>query len=195
MAPDTVVTISYRLSADGELVDDISDAPISFVFGYGQVLPGLEEGLAGLRRGTHRRLELAPALAFGERDEEAMLEIDRHDFPGGEAAEVGSWIEVTGPDGLEVSLPVVEVSEDALLVDRNHPLAGKTVVFEVQVRKVRPARDEEIQAAQQELDEQLVGESAIVYGSQPGTEGSPDLVQLRRPERATAHRDGEETTS
>jgi FKBP-type peptidyl-prolyl cis-trans isomerase SlyD len=196
--PDAWVTVAYRLYDEaGQLVDEVGeDDPLGFVFGCAQVLPALERDLEGAKAGDRRTVEAGPGDAFGERDEGALLEVDRDDFPGGEAAKVGDEIVASGPDGVEVAHRVVEVTDDAVLVDLNHPLAGQRVRFEIEVCEVRAATDAELDAAQAAVDELIVGEGAIVYGSQPGDElpgdasGGADapnehLVQLRSPSRTS----------
>jgi FKBP-type peptidyl-prolyl cis-trans isomerase SlyD len=194
VAPDVVVEVAYRLfDESGALADEVTaDEPLSFLYGYAQVVPALEDGLSGARVGEPRRIDAAPVEAFGERDDGAMLEIDRHDFPGADAVGPGDEVVVTGPDGLEVAHRVVDVTADAVIVDLNHPLAGQRVRFEVTVCSLRAASDDELDAAQAVVDELLVDAGAIVYASQPGAEHTRDdprtteganerLVQLRNP--------------
>ena len=196
VGPDALVTVSYRLFDEaGELVDDVSE--LAFVFGCAQVLPALERGLLGASPGDERTIEADPEEAFGDRDEEALLEVDRADFPGGDAAQVGDEIIATRPDGVEVAHSVVEVTDDVVLVDLNHPLAGQRVRFVVSVLNVRRATDDELDAAQAALDELVVGDGAIVYASPPDEglnegdapslrdDSGEDLVQLRRPSRTS----------
>lgn len=178
------VAVTYRLYDEaGELADEVGpDAPLAYVHGYAQVIPGLEAGIEGAALGERRTLRLAPELAFGGRDEEAVLEIDRGDFPGSDRAAVGDELIAEAPDGTEVAFRVVGVSPDAIVVDRNHPLAGQSVRFEIEVVALRPASDAEIDAARADVDERVVYESTIVYGSEPsgGGEPAPELLQLRR---------------
>lgn len=178
VGPDTVVEIAYRLfDQDGRLCDEVPPRdPLRYVHGYAQLVPGLERALAGARAGERRSAELAPEEAFGARDEDAVLEIDRADFPDAERARVGDEIVATAPDGSECSYRIAAVG-DEIVADRNHPLAGQRVRFEVRVLSVRPAREDEIAAAQAELDERIVYAGTIVYGSEP--EAAP-LVQLHR---------------
>jgi FKBP-type peptidyl-prolyl cis-trans isomerase SlyD len=159
--------------------------PLCYVHGYGEVLPGLEAGLAGAEVGEERALSLPPEEAFGERDPEAELEIDRHDFPGGETVAVGDEIIAEGPDGVEAVHHITGVTDNAILVDLNHPLAGQRVRFEALVCSIRAATDAELDAAQARADDRIVYASSIVYGSQPppssgaGSGGDPQLIQLR----------------
>lgn len=174
-----VVALAYRLrDASGNLVDSVTaDEPLRYVHGYAQILPGLEAGVEGAQAGERRTLTCPPDEAFGERADDNVLEIDRQDFPGGEQAAVGDEIVATSPDGVEVTHLVVEVTPEAVWVDLNHPLAGQTVTFEVEVCEVRPASDEELDLAQQDADERIVDGGTIVYQSEP----TPDLIQLRSP--------------
>lgn len=182
---DMVVAVAYTLQDEAGTVVDARSAeePMTFVQGHAQVLPGLESGLDGAVAGERRTLRLGPEEAFGERDEEALLEVDRHDFPGGEGASVGDEVVATGEDGVELSFVVVDVSDETILIDRNHPLAGQTVTFEVEVLSVRPATDAELDAAHEELAQHVAYESAIGYGSSPPTTADGDdsagLIPLR----------------
>lgn len=185
VSPDTVVRLAYRLyDSSGDLVDEVrAESPIEFVHGYAQVLPGLDGAIDGVAEGEGCVAQLLPELAFGERSEEAMLEIDRHDFPGGADVQVGDEVLVSGPGGIEVPMPIVALTEALMLVDLNHPLAGQSVRFEIDVLTVRAATDEQIDAVQAEMDEHIANERGIVYDSDfPGVEPAESLVQIRRRE-------------
>jgi FKBP-type peptidyl-prolyl cis-trans isomerase SlyD len=183
VAPDKAVSLAYRLyDAAGELVDEVcADDPLEYLHGYAQIIPGIDEAIDGLAVGDRRVIKLPPALAFGERAEDAMLEIDRDDFPGGADVEVGDEVMTSGPGGVDVPMPIVALSESLITVDLNHPLAGQTVRFEVEVCAVRDASDEQIEAAQSEIDERIANEYRIVYDSDPPASDA-NLVQLRRRE-------------
>ncbi len=179
VGPDMVVSVTYRLfDAEGEQVDETSE-PLTFVSGYAQVIPALERGLAGAKAGETRRVEASPDEAFGERDPEAIIEVDARDFPGAEVAAPGDEVEAESSDGDVITFRVVEVGSDSILIDRNHPLAGQDVRFDVEVVAVRPATDEELDAAMAEADEHIAYESTIVYGN-PSPEPPSELIQLRR---------------
>ena len=109
--------------------------PIEYVHGYGMLVPGLEAALVGLKTGDKRKIIIPAEEGYGERDEELMLEIERAEFPDG--VQPGDEFVATSPDGDEVVLHVVEVNEDGVLVDANHPLAGMTLHYEVEVKNVR----------------------------------------------------------
>jgi FKBP-type peptidyl-prolyl cis-trans isomerase SlyD len=196
-----VVTLAYKLYDDAGRVRDSAsrEHPLKFVHGYAQVVPGLERGIVGAQAGERRKLSLGPEEAFGERDPDAVLEIDGADFPGGERAQPGDEIVATGPDGTECAYRIVAVRDGDIVADRNHPLAGQRVRFEIEVLAVRPAHEQEIAAAQDDMDERIVYANTIVYQSEPDEDaasaseppgylggGSPTpppgggLVQLRK---------------
>jgi FKBP-type peptidyl-prolyl cis-trans isomerase SlyD len=153
--PNSYVTVDYVLTDDdGEVLDASAEEggePIEYVHGYGMLVPGLESALAGMQAGEQKKIVVSAEEGYGERDEELMLEIDRGEFP--DTVQPGDEFVAASPDGEEVVLHVVEVNEDAVLVDANHPLAGMTLHYQVDVRTVRAATEAEIEAAARSLDE------------------------------------------
>ena len=154
---DAFVTVSYALfDPKGKLIERTApDEPLTYVHGYSQILPGLESGLAGLAAGDKRSFTVPPEEAFGDRDEDAVIELDKRDFPKGRKLAVGDELVAEGPDGDELAMRVVSIKKDSVVVDTNHPLAGLTVRFDVVVDAVRAATADEIAEAQAELEEQL----------------------------------------
>ncbi len=149
--PNMLVTLEYRLLdlESGDCLDDTTTQsdPMSFVSGYGMVVPGLEAGLQGMSEGEMKRIELDPSAAFGLRDDELVFELPLSELPEGMKPKPGDELEIdTDEDGAETFV-VVEVSGENVLLDANHPLAGREVVYEVKVRGVRPATPEEIESA------------------------------------------------
>jgi FKBP-type peptidyl-prolyl cis-trans isomerase SlyD len=166
IAPDTVVTLSYVLFDEhGTPVDDSADGdangePLTYVHGYAQIVPGLERQIEGLHAGDKRAFSLVPDEAFGERDEDAVFEVDKSDFPDAGTVAVGDEFMADGPDGEPIAMRVLEVRSDGFLVDANHPLAGRTLRVEVAVSAVRAASEAEIAAAQGALEAAIAGECA-----------------------------------
>lgn len=151
---DVFVSLAYVLyDQDGNVAGEATaDEPLSYVHGYAQIVPGLERGVDGLRAGETRTIVLDAEDAFGEPDEKGVFEIDRADLPnGGVTLAEGDEIVASDDEGDEINMRVVEVKKDCVLVDTNHPLAGQTVRFEVTVRSVRPATEDEIAQAEGEL--------------------------------------------
>lgn len=150
VGPDVHVTIAYSLFAEDEPVEEAELVTVSYVHGYGQVLPALEAGLAGLGEGAHRSVVASPEDAFGPHEADGVFELEKDGLVGAESLKVGEEVVASGPEG-DVILRVLEIREGALLVDTNHPLAGKTVRFEVDVIALRQATEEEIADAEDEL--------------------------------------------
>lgn len=160
IAPDTVVTLSYvLLDQRGETVDRVTrEEPLTYVHGYAQIVPGLERQIAGLHAGEKGTFEVEAEEAFGERDEDAVFPVDRTEFPDADDVAVGDEFMAEGPDGEPIAMRIIEVRPDELVVDTNHPLAGQRIRFEVEVAGVREANEEEIAAAQAELEQLLADE-------------------------------------
>jgi FKBP-type peptidyl-prolyl cis-trans isomerase SlyD len=148
VAPGVVVGIDYRLTVeDGTEVDNTSGRdPLHYLHGHGNIVPGLESALEGLEQGASIDVELSPEDAFGVRDEQRVVEVERErlDFD----PEIGAVVAAQLPDGRMQHLQIAEVTDDIVTLDGNHPLAGETVRFEVTVRSLREATDEEIAAGQ-----------------------------------------------
>lgn len=147
------VRLGYRVfDAEQELVDESDPAiPLTVVAGYGQLLPALERALDGLAAGDRTSVALAPRDAYGARDPHAIIEVDREDFPPDVAP--GDRFEAERADGAIVVLQVIDVLDDAVVLDTNHPLAGQRVRYELEVLEVRPAAAEELQRAVRLLEE------------------------------------------
>ena len=141
--------LGYQVFDEEDAVVETGESELSCLIGYGVLFPALEDKLEGLAQGSQRTVLLKPAQAFGERDPEAQVEVDRADFPEDVAA--GDCYEAEDEEGRPVLLQVLNVSEDAVVVDSNHPLAGQTLRFEVEAREVRPATELELLAAEQRI--------------------------------------------
>lgn len=155
IGPDTVVTLAYVLfDQDGNIAEEAKkEEPLTYVHGYAQIVPGLEKGVIGLGRGDKREIVVDAEEAFGEPDEKAILEIDRADFPNvGRPLQVGDELVAQDDEDDEIVMRIVEVRKDTVLVDTNHPLAGQTVRFQVEVCDVRAATEDEIADAEAELE-------------------------------------------
>ncbi len=175
IGPDSYVTISYLIFEDGKaepievggpeegpeeaaegaegvVTGDRFRTRLSYVHGYGLMVPALEKGLIG-REAGHKVVVLAdPVDAFGLYEQDGVLEIEKDGLEGSEELRQGDEVLASGPEG-EMIMRVLEVRPDTIVVDTNHPLAGKKIRFEVDVVEVRPATDEEIEEAQDELED------------------------------------------
>jgi FKBP-type peptidyl-prolyl cis-trans isomerase SlyD len=146
VGPGTFVSLAYEaFDEEDELVASSGDQTVGFVVGYGQLLPRLERALEGLSPGDCRVVELAPKEAYGDWDQGAVLEVDPSEFPAETVP--GDEFEAENPDGVVLLFKVLDVTPDAVLLDTNHPLAGQRVRFSLEVHAVRPATEEELEAA------------------------------------------------
>jgi FKBP-type peptidyl-prolyl cis-trans isomerase SlyD len=141
---ETVVTIHYTLTDEKGVVLDSSagEEPLTFVHGAGTMIPGLEKGLLGRTAGDSLKVSVAPADGYGVRDEELVQKVPRKNFPI-EDVEVGMHFQTRSPSGLRI-VTVLAADDDNITVDANHPLAGATLNFDVQVVDVRAATPEDL---------------------------------------------------
>jgi len=142
---NSVVSITYQLAnTAGEILEQ-ADEPISYLHGgYDNIFPTVEEQLHGKNVGDTLSVTLEPEVAFGEYDEELVRVEPKNRFPVPDV-KVGMQFEGESDDGGELLLyTVTDVTEDTVVVDGNHPLAGQTLKFSCTVTDVRPATDEEI---------------------------------------------------
>ena len=155
VGPDTFVKLSYVLfDQDGNVAGEATkDDPLTYVHGYAQIVPGLEKGVVGLAKGERREFVVDPDEAFGDPDEKAIFELDRADLPeNGRTLNVGDELVAEDDEDDQLILRVVELRKDSVLVDTNHPLAGQTIRFEVEIEDIRGATEEEIAEAEAELE-------------------------------------------
>lgn len=142
----TVVELDYKLHlGDGQIVDQSEGEPLSYMHGEGHIVPGLEQALEGLDVGERREVVVAPAEGYGDHDPRGVQEVAREAFPEGFEPKPGMQLVAESPEGEPVQFVVKEVRTETVIVDFNHPLAGKTLHFDVTVRGVRSATDEEKQ--------------------------------------------------
>ena len=138
IAPGSRVTLHLALTfTDGtEALSTFGEEPETLVLGDGTLTPGLELALYGLKAGDEQTLTLTAEQAFGFRDEEQVHPIPRDRFPPEMELAEGQVIGFTTPEGTEVAGTVLELGEDAVTVDFNHPLAGHEIVFRVRILEV-----------------------------------------------------------
>jgi FKBP-type peptidyl-prolyl cis-trans isomerase 2 len=133
----SAVRIEYTVHDDsGTLISSTrTQGPLAYTHGDGQLLPALEEALAGLAAGQEKRVVVKPEDAFGAVDPAAEAEVDKDKLPL-EALRVGATIMAKDPWGQSRPVRVKAIRERTVLLDYNHPLAGKTLTFDVRVLSV-----------------------------------------------------------
>jgi FKBP-type peptidyl-prolyl cis-trans isomerase SlyD len=142
-----VISLAYTLKlANGDVID-YSEAgdPLEYLHGAGNIIPGLERALVGLKVGDSRDVEILPEEGYGEYDPEDTEEIDIQEFPPDFPMELGAEVPVSDEEGNMLIAYVREITADHVTLDFNHPLAGQKLFFSVEVVDVRDATDEELE--------------------------------------------------
>jgi FKBP-type peptidyl-prolyl cis-trans isomerase SlyD len=145
IAPNQVVSIDYELkNDDGEVLDSSAgQEPLTYLHGTGGLIPGLEKALEGKTAEEELEVTIAPEEAYGEFDDTLVQKVTTAAFEGVEKVEPGMQFQAQGNNGELQSITIVAVEGDDVTIDANHPLAGQTLHFAVQIRNVREATDEE----------------------------------------------------
>lgn len=147
---NNVVALNYTLHTieeNGEktFVEQTTDEnPLTFLYGVGMMLPKFEEEVANLNVGDKASFTLAAADAYGEKDERAIAQLPAEMFKETGLPPVGEVIPLQDNEGNQFRAVVVEITPEAVVADLNHPMAGKTLNFDVEILAVRPATEEEL---------------------------------------------------
>lgn len=140
-----VVSLHYTLKDDkGNLLDESSGEPLQYLQGHGQIIDGLEKALSGLGVGDKKSVTVKPEEGYGVYDERLKITVDRKQF-GKQLPPQGAMVQLKADNGQMLSAQVVSVTDKQVQLDGNHPLAGKTLHFDVHVAAIREASPEEIQ--------------------------------------------------
>ena len=145
----SVVSLQYTLSGeDGKPIEsNKGKEPLKYTQGSQQIVPGLEKGLAGMKMGEEKRIKVKPEEGYGPVDPKGFQEFPKEKIPS-EGLKVGSVLMARGPQGQQVPVRVHEIKEKTVVLDLNHPMAGKTLVFDVKVLDIQPASAQPPQPAQ-----------------------------------------------
>lgn len=144
---DKVISLHYTLTVDGEKVESSLDRnePLWILLGHGQLIPGLEKALEGHEAGDTLQAEIAPAEGYGERQEGLTQRVPKKYFQQSAKLKPGMTTVLALKEGGHRVVVVQKVGMTTVDVDLNHPMAGKTLNFDVTVQDVRDATEEEIQ--------------------------------------------------
>ena len=130
------VTLHYTLTVDDQVVDSSRDrGPLDYVHGEGQIVPGLEEQLAGMAAGEKKTATVPPDKGYGERRADAVHKLSKAAFQDPSNLKPGDIVSGQA-DGQSFQAMVTEVGDDEITLDLNHPLAGKTLTFEVEIVEI-----------------------------------------------------------
>jgi FKBP-type peptidyl-prolyl cis-trans isomerase SlyD len=134
------VSLEYTLTLEdkSKIDSNVGKDPLVFTQGAHEIIPGLEKKLSGLKVGESKQIEVSPEEGYGPVDPQRRQEVEKMKIPE-DARKVGAKLTGQGPDGRMVFAQVTEVKEDTVILDLNHPLAGKKLFFDIKVLKVEDA--------------------------------------------------------
>lgn len=131
------VTLTYKLSVNGKMIEEANiKTPFTYLHGKNQIVPGLERGLAGLRAGEQKQVHVPAEEAYGPVNPQALQEIQKEKLPPEVSPEKGTLLEAQSPEGRVQLVKIVEVKANSVVIDFNHPLAGKDLDFDVTVLRI-----------------------------------------------------------
>lgn len=134
---DTVRIHYSGFLMDGTIFDSsLEGEPFEFTLGDGSVIPGFDAGLLGMTEGDEKTLAIPPESAYGARDEGLVAEIERTQIPPEIDPQVGAILQITSEEGDASNVIITEVTDNAITLDGNHPLAGQELIFEVKLLEV-----------------------------------------------------------
>ena len=155
VSKDVVVGLAYTLYVDNAVEDSAPTSnPLEYIQGHGNLIPGLEKALEGLKVGDKKNgITIEPEEAYGEYDPEAVIKLERSLFPPEFPIEKGRIVPLEDDEGNHLHSYILEWDDDTVTVDLNAPMAGKTLVFDCEIVSLRPGTEEEIEAGSVYLDD------------------------------------------
>ncbi|HCS27752.1 MAG TPA: peptidylprolyl isomerase [Spongiibacteraceae bacterium] len=147
IANDCVVAFHYTLTDDNgvELDSSKGGEPLAYLHGHGGIIPGLENELTDKAKGDSLKVVVQPADGYGDFNPDMLQQVPREAFQGVDSIEAGMQFQAQGEGGQMQMVVVREVTDETVLVDGNHPLAGQVLNFDVSIEEVRAASAEEIE--------------------------------------------------
>jgi FKBP-type peptidyl-prolyl cis-trans isomerase SlyD len=144
ITPGSVVVFDYTLTDDDKDIIDssVGSEPLAYIQGEGQIVPGLEKAMEGKKAGDSFKISLPPEEGYGVHDPENISVVPADQIEGGEELEEGMQLHTEGEFG-EQTVIITKIVGNEVTIDGNHPLAGMTLHFDINIRDVRPATDEE----------------------------------------------------
>lgn len=147
-----IVSVHYTLNAieeNGEqrfIEKTEADSPFQFLYGVGMMLPKFESELEGMLAGDKKSFTITPENGYGFRDDQAKTQLPVAMFEESGLPPVGAILPLQDPEGNQINAVVLEVNDEAVHVDLNHPMAGQTLNFDIELESTRPATEEELKA-------------------------------------------------
>jgi FKBP-type peptidyl-prolyl cis-trans isomerase 2 len=134
---DTVrVHYTGKLDDGTEFDSSLNREPLEFTLGEGQVVPGFENAVMGMNTGESKTAEIPPEEAYGPHRQELVLEVDSSELPEDLNPQKGQRLQMRQPDGQTVIVEITDVSESSITLDANHPLAGESLTFDIELVEI-----------------------------------------------------------
>lgn len=135
-----MISVEYTLkNTEGKVLEtNKGKEPLRYVHGQNRMIPGLERELTGMKVGAEKHVTVKPEDAYGEVNPDAVQEIPKEQIPP-DGLQVGAVLSARSPQGVIVPITIREIKEKTVVVDLNHPMAGKTLVFDVKIVDIQPA--------------------------------------------------------
>jgi len=136
---NNTIKVNYTGKLSNGQIFDTSEGkePIEFILGQGRLIPGFEKGLIDMKLNEKKTIEIAKDQAYGDVNDNLIQEINKADLPQDMEPKVGMGLVSKSPDGKEINLMVVEVKDESIVIDGNHPLAGHDLIFDVEVVEIK----------------------------------------------------------
>ena len=150
IAESCVVSIHYTLNnSEGDTIDKTEDStPFDYLHGKNNIVPGLEAELTGKSVGDSLQVTVNPENGYGPVNQELIQEVPRSAFDNVGSIEIGMQFQTEDDNGQKQLVAITDIKQDTITVNGNHPLAGKTLIFNVQIESIRRATEEELECGQ-----------------------------------------------
>jgi peptidylprolyl isomerase len=112
------------------------EQPLEFTLGQGQMIPGFEKAVDGMEVGDNKQVTISSQEAYGEKKPEMIMEVPKSDFPPDITPQVGQQLAVNTQQGQQVPVVITDMRDDTVVLDANHPLAGKDLTFDIELMKI-----------------------------------------------------------
>ena len=133
-----VVKVHYtgKLTNGEQFDSSTGRAPLEFTVGSGQMIKGFDDAMPGMSVGEKKTINISPKEGYGEKNEEAIIEFPRQNVPADMPLEIGTQLELRSEDGMPIPVTITDVKQDKIILDANHSLAGKELVFDIELVEI-----------------------------------------------------------
>ncbi len=127
-----------KLTSGDQFDSSAGRSPLEFTVGAGQMIPGFDAAIPGMNIGEKKTIKIAPENAYGEKNEEAIIEFPKENIPADMKLEPGMKLQLRNESGQPFPVVVTEIKDEVIILDANHELAGKELVFDIELVEIAP---------------------------------------------------------